>query len=173
MHVYVHLARGDTNSIFPSAISKDGRSYNDQVRLLIYCNCPQVVYDLYYSISTIQSENAIWRRICCSCLAQLRMSFVELGRMEELFRNLFSLVLKPKLLLQRPWKLKIHWEKYQMNSSIQFKYALHFFLHRRRCFCGKSRHWCYIFLGKITFDFAKAVNLFFAFIVSCFYCRIS
>ncbi|CAK8533454.1 unnamed protein product [Lathyrus sativus] len=31
VHVYVHLARGDTNSIFPSAISKDGRSYNDQL----------------------------------------------------------------------------------------------------------------------------------------------
>ncbi|KAL2335467.1 hypothetical protein Fmac_016680 [Flemingia macrophylla] len=30
VHIYVHLARGDTNSIFPSAISKDGRSYNDQ-----------------------------------------------------------------------------------------------------------------------------------------------
>lgn len=31
VHIYVHLARGDTNSIFPSAISKDGRSYNDQL----------------------------------------------------------------------------------------------------------------------------------------------
>ncbi|XP_045811335.1 probable ubiquitin conjugation factor E4 isoform X2 [Trifolium pratense] len=31
VHVYVHLTRGDTNSIFPSAISKDGRSYNDQL----------------------------------------------------------------------------------------------------------------------------------------------
>lgn len=31
VQVYVHLARGDTNSIFPSAISKDGRSYNDQL----------------------------------------------------------------------------------------------------------------------------------------------
>ncbi|TKY50213.1 ubiquitin conjugation factor E4 [Spatholobus suberectus] len=40
VHIYVHLARGDTNSIFPAAISKDGRSYNDQasfVGLLIYC----------------------------------------------------------------------------------------------------------------------------------------
>jgi hypothetical protein len=51
VHVYVHLARGDTNSIFPSAISKDGRSYNDQVsfvRLLIYSNCSRVFSDLYY-----------------------------------------------------------------------------------------------------------------------------
>ncbi|KAF7820500.1 putative ubiquitin conjugation factor E4 [Senna tora] len=31
VHIYVHLARGDTNTIFPSAISKDGRSYNDQL----------------------------------------------------------------------------------------------------------------------------------------------
>ncbi|KAL1291560.1 hypothetical protein HN51_060091 [Arachis hypogaea] len=31
VHVYVHLARGDSNSIFPAAISKDGRSYNDQL----------------------------------------------------------------------------------------------------------------------------------------------
>ncbi|KAG4914643.1 hypothetical protein JHK87_052200 [Glycine soja] len=31
VHIYVHLARGDTNSIFPAAISKDGRSYNDQL----------------------------------------------------------------------------------------------------------------------------------------------
>ncbi|WVZ14039.1 hypothetical protein V8G54_011605 [Vigna mungo] len=30
VHIYVHLARGDTNSIFPSVISRDGRSYNDQ-----------------------------------------------------------------------------------------------------------------------------------------------
>ncbi|XP_027359137.1 probable ubiquitin conjugation factor E4 isoform X2 [Abrus precatorius] len=31
VHIYVHLARGDKNSIFPAAISKDGRSYNDQL----------------------------------------------------------------------------------------------------------------------------------------------
>lgn len=31
VHIYVHLARGDSNSIFPVAISKDGRSYNDQL----------------------------------------------------------------------------------------------------------------------------------------------
>ncbi|KAE9590331.1 hypothetical protein Lal_00028116 [Lupinus albus] len=31
VHIYVHLARGDTNSIFPAAISRDGRSYNDQL----------------------------------------------------------------------------------------------------------------------------------------------
>ncbi|KAM7266305.1 hypothetical protein ACFE04_004202 [Oxalis oulophora] len=29
--IYVHLARGDTEKIFPSAISKDGRSYSDQL----------------------------------------------------------------------------------------------------------------------------------------------
>ncbi|KHN07160.1 Putative ubiquitin conjugation factor E4 [Glycine soja] len=34
VHIYVHLARGDTNSIFPAAISKDGRSYNDQASFL-------------------------------------------------------------------------------------------------------------------------------------------
>ena len=27
--IYVHIARGDKESIFPSAISKDGRSYNE------------------------------------------------------------------------------------------------------------------------------------------------
>ncbi|PON40797.1 Ubiquitin conjugation factor E4, core [Parasponia andersonii] len=29
--IYVHLARGDSENIFPSAISKDGRSYNEQL----------------------------------------------------------------------------------------------------------------------------------------------
>ena len=29
--IYVHLAKGDTENIFPAAISKDGRSYNEQV----------------------------------------------------------------------------------------------------------------------------------------------
>ncbi|KDP27202.1 hypothetical protein JCGZ_19901 [Jatropha curcas] len=29
--IYVHLAKGDTENIFPSAISKDGRSYNEQL----------------------------------------------------------------------------------------------------------------------------------------------
>ncbi|CAM8986271.1 unnamed protein product [Rhodiola kirilowii] len=31
VHIYVHLAKGDRNDIFPSAISKDGRSYNEQL----------------------------------------------------------------------------------------------------------------------------------------------
>ncbi|KAK7266488.1 hypothetical protein RIF29_19132 [Crotalaria pallida] len=31
VHIYVHLARGDKGSIFPAAISRDGRSYNDQL----------------------------------------------------------------------------------------------------------------------------------------------
>lgn len=31
VHIYVHLARGDKENIFPAAISSDGRSYNDQV----------------------------------------------------------------------------------------------------------------------------------------------
>ncbi|XP_023527242.1 probable ubiquitin conjugation factor E4 [Cucurbita pepo subsp. pepo] len=31
VHMYVHLARGDTDNIFPAAISKDGRSYNEQL----------------------------------------------------------------------------------------------------------------------------------------------
>ncbi|CAH9092541.1 unnamed protein product [Cuscuta epithymum] len=29
--IYVHLARGDTKNIFPTAITKDGRSYNEQL----------------------------------------------------------------------------------------------------------------------------------------------
>ncbi|KAK9114281.1 hypothetical protein Syun_021078 [Stephania yunnanensis] len=29
--IYVHLARGDKKNVFPAAISKDGRSYNEQV----------------------------------------------------------------------------------------------------------------------------------------------
>ncbi|XP_062151115.1 probable ubiquitin conjugation factor E4 [Alnus glutinosa] len=29
--IYVHLAKGDTENIFPAAISKDGRSYNEQL----------------------------------------------------------------------------------------------------------------------------------------------
>ncbi|KAH8483609.1 hypothetical protein Peur_064076 [Populus x canadensis] len=31
VHIYVHLARGDTENIFPAAILKDGRSYNEQL----------------------------------------------------------------------------------------------------------------------------------------------
>lgn len=31
VNIYVHLARGDNEDIFPSAITKDGRSYNDQL----------------------------------------------------------------------------------------------------------------------------------------------
>ncbi|KAJ9562103.1 hypothetical protein OSB04_007263 [Centaurea solstitialis] len=31
VNIYVHLARGDNEGIFPSAITKDGRSYNDQL----------------------------------------------------------------------------------------------------------------------------------------------
>uniref|UniRef100_A0A7N1A9U6 RING-type E3 ubiquitin transferase n=2 Tax=Kalanchoe fedtschenkoi TaxID=63787 RepID=A0A7N1A9U6_KALFE len=31
VHIYVHLAKGDKDDIFPSAISKDGRSYNEQL----------------------------------------------------------------------------------------------------------------------------------------------
>ncbi|XVF60552.1 hypothetical protein PTKIN_Ptkin08bG0057000 [Pterospermum kingtungense] len=31
VRVYVHLARGDSENIFPAAISSDGRSYNDQL----------------------------------------------------------------------------------------------------------------------------------------------
>ncbi|KAK6928136.1 U-box domain [Dillenia turbinata] len=31
VNIYVHLARGDKENIFPAAISKDGRSYNEQL----------------------------------------------------------------------------------------------------------------------------------------------
>ncbi|EEF29477.1 ubiquitin-protein ligase, putative [Ricinus communis] len=31
VHIYVHLSRGDAENIFPAAISKDGRSYNEQL----------------------------------------------------------------------------------------------------------------------------------------------
>ncbi|KAL8172346.1 hypothetical protein V2J09_024150 [Rumex salicifolius] len=31
VNIYVHLARGDKDNVFPAAISKDGRSYNDQL----------------------------------------------------------------------------------------------------------------------------------------------
>lgn len=31
VQIYVHLARGDSGNIFPAAISKDGRSYNEQL----------------------------------------------------------------------------------------------------------------------------------------------
>ncbi|XP_050384650.1 probable ubiquitin conjugation factor E4 [Argentina anserina] len=31
VYIYVHLARGDKENIFPAAISKDGRSYNEQL----------------------------------------------------------------------------------------------------------------------------------------------
>ncbi|KAM5581292.1 putative ubiquitin conjugation factor E4 [Rosa sericea] len=31
VYIYVNLARGDTENIFPAAISKDGRSYNEQL----------------------------------------------------------------------------------------------------------------------------------------------
>ncbi|EPS64850.1 hypothetical protein M569_09926 [Genlisea aurea] len=31
VHIYVNLSRGDTNNIFPAAITRDGRSYNEQL----------------------------------------------------------------------------------------------------------------------------------------------
>ncbi|KAM2858775.1 hypothetical protein COP2_024274 [Malus domestica] len=31
VYIYVHLAKGDSENIFPAAISKDGRSYNEQL----------------------------------------------------------------------------------------------------------------------------------------------
>ena len=31
VNIYVHLARGDKENIFPAAITRDGRSYNEQV----------------------------------------------------------------------------------------------------------------------------------------------
>ncbi|GMH15690.1 hypothetical protein Nepgr_017531 [Nepenthes gracilis] len=31
VNIYVHLTRGDKDNVFPAAISKDGRSYNDQL----------------------------------------------------------------------------------------------------------------------------------------------
>lgn len=33
--IYVNLAKGDKDNIFPAAITRDGRSYNEQVHLLI------------------------------------------------------------------------------------------------------------------------------------------
>lgn len=36
VRIYVHLARGDKQNIFPTAISKDGRSYNEQVNQMIF-----------------------------------------------------------------------------------------------------------------------------------------
>lgn len=34
--IYVNLARGDKDGIFPAAIIRDGRSYNEQVYLSMY-----------------------------------------------------------------------------------------------------------------------------------------
>ncbi|XP_043723166.1 probable ubiquitin conjugation factor E4 [Telopea speciosissima] len=31
VHIYIHLARGDKEKVFPAAISRDGRSYNEQL----------------------------------------------------------------------------------------------------------------------------------------------
>lgn len=36
--IYVHLARGDKENVFPAAIIRDGRSYSDQV-LTLQINC--------------------------------------------------------------------------------------------------------------------------------------
>lgn len=85
VYIYVHLARGDTENIFPAAISKDGRSYNEQVNQVmqsfkqLLCNCyfgaieckPQ----LYLFVFNLLSD---WKNLifgyACSCLVLLRMS---------------------------------------------------------------------------------------------------
>lgn len=33
VNIYVNLAKGDKDKIFPAAITRDGRSYNEQVNL--------------------------------------------------------------------------------------------------------------------------------------------
>ncbi|EXB38051.1 putative ubiquitin conjugation factor E4 [Morus notabilis] len=43
VQIYVHLARGDTENIFPAAISKDGRSYNDQSLLQLFTAAADVL----------------------------------------------------------------------------------------------------------------------------------
>lgn len=42
--IYVHIARGDKENIFPAAISKDGRSYNEKVLFRERTTC--MTYDL-------------------------------------------------------------------------------------------------------------------------------
>lgn len=36
VNIYVNLARGDKENIFPAAIIRDGRSYNEQVSLFFF-----------------------------------------------------------------------------------------------------------------------------------------
>lgn len=45
VYIYVHLAKGDRENIFPAAISKDGRSYNEQVIQL----CKEFIKLFFYS----------------------------------------------------------------------------------------------------------------------------
>lgn len=125
VHVYVHLARGDTENIFPAAISKDGRSYNEQVVQLLWNFSTNFLCAI-----RIQSwwENLLFEHnltlFACSSYLVLQLMYLGgLVKTEELYRNSLSLVREPKWQLLRQWILKLPLERYQMNSLTQFKYV--------------------------------------------------
>lgn len=65
VHIYVHLARGDTDNIFPSAISKDGRSYNDQVIVIRLVDILRIIPQLSVSLNIIPSDSFAAVVQCC------------------------------------------------------------------------------------------------------------
>lgn len=116
---------GDTENIFPAAISKDGRSYNEQVVQLLWNFSTNFLCAI-----RIQSwwENLLFEHnltlFACSSYLVLQLMYLGgLVKTEELYRNSLSLVREPKWQLLRQWILKLPLERYQMNSLTQFKYV--------------------------------------------------
>ncbi|KAL9380988.1 hypothetical protein Peur_026645 [Populus x canadensis] len=70
VHIYVHLARGDTENIFPAAILKDGRSYNEQVTSML-----QSFHKLFIYLFTAAAD--VLRRIGED--GRVVQEFIELG----------------------------------------------------------------------------------------------
>ncbi|KAL9391773.1 hypothetical protein Peur_015693 [Populus x canadensis] len=68
--IYVHLARGDNENIFPAAISKDGRSYNEQVTSML-----QNFHELFINLFTAAVD--VLRRIGED--GRVIQEFIELG----------------------------------------------------------------------------------------------
>ncbi|RZR70941.1 hypothetical protein BHM03_00002442 [Ensete ventricosum] len=87
--IYVHIARGDKDNIFPDAISKDGRSYNEKVyflrmNCLAWCGC---LWTYFLSVSTMYPEAPKLKQLFASA-ADILWKIGEDGRVIEEFIQL-------------------------------------------------------------------------------------
>lgn len=114
MKIYVNLAMGDKEKNFPSAITKDGRSYNEQV--FRYFQCP--ISTIYVALFTVVN---LMKCIFASYLLLLLMSLGESVKMQGSYVSLLTLVKKPRLQHWKQWMLKLPLVRYLTNSLTQFK----------------------------------------------------